>query len=495
MKKWLVLAIVLLAISGCSNELDEHAKGKDFSYVLNASGFDTASFVQQVETDVKTTTDRFAKADYFLILGRLTENKENLNLALDYYHRQLEFTEDDEEKAILYESIASIDGGRYYYLRAAESWRSVGNNFRAKVNFNLALGRGGAWKYDLKPLPEASVKHGADEITIGESGFLLTKDSLIVSQAERVTRDWLSYQIQNPYSENLLKTFSEKLTYTEEELQSETGWHEGARIAEMKDDGLKHKVAAGTILKKYEGKWYAPNEDGVFMFEVSEDKVLYPTTRFLADDIAMIVDTHGMSMIVEQAIRQKAEAVVACCDSEGKAKAAKYLSDKGIKVICNTDRFVPELIGLGTNVLGSAPFRKTDDGIEVGNRPITISKAEPIIVEDTVSNERGMPYYDTSARYFSRLEEMGVKLNVFTAEIDNFNQMGKVISKAKAKKANIVAARVFNSDDYNRLKSWLEMTTEHKAILFHSEAYPFGYKLSREFKSQVSFDDPNPVLQ
>ena len=44
------------------------------------------------------------------------------------------------------------------------------------------------------------------------------------------------------------------------------------------------------------------------------------------------------------------------------------------------------------------------------------------------------------------------------------------------------------------LKEWLEEDPRHKAILFHSEAYPYGYRLAREFRSQTTFDDPNPVL-
>ena len=38
------------------------------------------------------------------------------------------------------------------------------------------------------------------------------------------------------------------------------------------------------------------------MFEVPLDKVLYPTTRFFSDDLAVIMDTHGVNMLVEQAI-------------------------------------------------------------------------------------------------------------------------------------------------------------------------------------------------
>ena len=32
----------------------------------------------------------------------------------------------------------------------------------------------------------------------------------------------------------------------------------------------------------------------------------------------------------------------------------------------------------------------------------------------------------------------------------------------------------------------------NRLILFHSEAYPYGYKLYREFSKQVTFDDTMP---
>ncbi|MBU4242355.1 MAG: hypothetical protein KKF52_03925 [Nanoarchaeota archaeon] len=496
MKKWFIVLFLSILILGCAQtELDVPAKQYDFSSVIVNSGFDKNEFITNLEMQMKKEEDLFAKGDIALMLGRLKNNHELIFLAHDFYYRKIEFSNNWEEKAILFETIASLENSKYYYLRAADAWRKVGNKFRSKLALKLSFNSNLDLEFDLSELEDYSFDKKANEgIVIGNSQFELTKDDLIVSQTDRVTRDWLSYQLQNPFSNNILKTFSERLTYPEEELLPEIGWHEGARVSEIKDFGIEHKIATSTIVAKYDGKWYAPNEEGIFMFEVPEDKILYPTTRFFREDLAMVVDTHGINMLVDQAMNYKATAVIGCCDYPGKIKAAKYLSDKGLKVICNTDRFLPELMASGANVLGSAPFKISGDKLLFGDRPMEISLNEPIIVMDTVSEEYGMSYYDTPARYFSKLELEGIDLNIIPVEVNDFDQMDKVIMKARLKNSNIIAIRLFSLGDYKGVKKWLEEDSRHKAILFHSEAYPYGYKLAREFQSQTSFDDINPIL-
>ncbi|MFH0798225.1 MAG: hypothetical protein V1906_02320 [Candidatus Woesearchaeota archaeon] len=72
--------------------------------------------------------------------------------------------------------------------------------------------------------------------------------------------------------------------------------------------------------------------------------------------------------------------------------------------------------------------------------------------------------------------------------------MRNVIDKAEEIKANIIGVRIFNEDDYLNAKMWLQKDIKHKAVLFHSEPYPYGYMLAREFVAQTSFDDVNPVI-
>jgi hypothetical protein len=54
---------------------------------------------------------------------------------------------------------------------------------------------------------------------------------------------------------------------------------------------------------------------------------------------------------------------------------------------------------------------------------------------------------------------------------------------------------IFNSDDYGKVKDWLKEDESHKAVLFHSTAYPYGYKLINEFPQQTTFDDISPILR
>ena len=199
-------------------------------------------------------------------------------------------------------------------------------------------------------------------------------------------------------------------------------------------------------------------------------------------------------MHVEQEIRYTADTVLGCCDHPGKIQAAKYLSDKGINVICLTDRFVPDLLFSKANVLGSAPIKIKDNKAIIGAQPITINKNEKIIAMDIdESSIYAIQYYDTPARYFKNLEK-SIKLNIKYVKITNFNQMFKIIYAAESENATVIAVRVFNSNDYNAVKQWLEQDKSNKAILFHSVSYPYGYKLLKEFPKQTTFDDINPDI-
>ncbi|MFH0797831.1 MAG: hypothetical protein V1906_00305 [Candidatus Woesearchaeota archaeon] len=350
----IIMLVVLLAmLTGCTpTRIDPYSSYYDFNYVVNASGINKDTLSAGLYNNFKESKDMTIKGENFLIYGRINDEIRFVDVASDYFAKSEEIGS-REDRALMYETLASLLGSKYYHARAAWNWKLLKNEFRYRLNLDLALGHEINLTFAVEDMPAYSVQtHNPSKIKIGESDIVLSKDDVLVSQADRVTRDWLSYQIQDPESENLLSLFSESLTHSKENLMPEIGWHEGARIKEMKSiTEMKHIVATGTILAKKDGKWYAPNEKGVFMFEVPEDKVNYPTVRPFSENIVMAVDTHGINMIVEQAIRNNATAVMGCCDHPGKIKAAKYLSDKGVKVICNTDRYVPLLIGSGAKVL------------------------------------------------------------------------------------------------------------------------------------------------
>ncbi|MBI4153871.1 hypothetical protein HY501_00905 [Candidatus Woesearchaeota archaeon] len=491
------LVFAMLLLMGCTYTVDEYGLDKDFSGILKASGIDKGRFIEDIQRKLDGDLPLLERAELLLVLSRLDGKSETQVRMLDYYDRALEDTE-DEEKALVYETIAALTGSKYYHLRAAWKWKMLEDDFRARIHLDFAEGKHPALEFDVRPLdiPDVSVDGDISSLVIGESSLTLTKDDLLLSQADRVTRDWLTAEVGSAFQDTILTVFSEKWNYREEDLREDIGWHEGAFVKQAKEAGLQYKIGAGTLVAKRDGVWYAPNEKGIFMFEVPEDKILYPTTRFFTDRLALIMDTHGINVLVAQALRENATAVVGCCDHPGKIKAVKYLSDRGVKVICQTDRFLPDLLGEDVQALGSAPFEVSDGNLVLGNRPLVIQFSEKIVVENATADDYGLFYYDTPARYFMNLEhKLGLQLQVIYVTIDGFNQTFRVIEAAEEAQAEVIALRVFDRSDYSALKEWLLKSREHRAVLFHSSAYPYGKLIFQEFTEQVSFDDINPRFE
>jgi hypothetical protein len=477
--------------------IDRYSKKYDMTFTLNATNTNLDAYLGRLDKLLNESMSPFAKGDIYLILGRLIKNDNVICQAAEFYKNVSE--DNKEEKAIAYETLGSLNcdkNSNEYYVNASKLWKGLGNYFRADIDKNLAENEPLNIYYSISPLP--SIKDDPknwSSITIGSSYFLISDKDKILSQADRVTRDWLSNQLnQSPYGTNLLNVFSEQYTLPESELREDIGWHEGARINELKESGAQNLIASGTIVKKINNTWYAPDEIGIFRFEVPIDKVLYPTTRFLKEDLAVIVDTHGINMLVEQAIRNKATVVVGCCDNPGKIKAAKYLSDKGIKVICFTDKYLPLALGSGLQGLGSPPIKEINSSVLVGERSITINPSDKIVVMNVSSDKFAISYYQTPEIYFTNLQKL-IKINPIYLNITDFNQMSSVIDEAEKENANIIAVRVYNKNDYDSVKNWLLEDERHKAILFHSMAYPYGYLILKEFPSQTSFDDINPIIK
>lgn len=488
-------------IQSIMTELDRlnyygYAYGQNFSYVPDAAGLNVSWLSDHIEGEMDGPVSNFAKGDMLLTKGRVLGNLDYSCEALMYYDKVE--TSNPELEALIYETIASMRCGRNsmgYFLMAADIWDGLNNTFRAKLDRDLAYSRDLDLRFDTSEVESSGldIPPGFDTIIIGSSSFELDGSDILVSQVDRVNRDWLSGQMMYyPYSSQLLVTFSERLTYDEEELMADIGWHEGALIRTLEEAGVEHAIASGTVVAKSRGRWYAPNEDGVFMFEVPLDKVLYPTTRFLRDDVAIVVDTHGINMIVEQAITKGATVVIGCCDHPGKIKAAQYLSDKGIEVICPTDKYLPLILGSGASVLGSAPIRVLPNGVAiVGGQPIVIRRNDRIIAQNVSDYDSVQSYYDTPARYFSRFEEY-VDLDVTYFGMDANHSMQDLIDFADYADADVVAVRVFNSTDYAYVSDWLDDDKDHRAMLFHSVSYPYGRMLLEEYPAQTSFDDINP---
>jgi hypothetical protein len=475
---------------------DPYGQAHDFTYVLKAAGKNTSQFAQNLSLMLKGNLSDYARADIMLTLGRVTHDDAMICESLPFFDKSLE-SAGAGEKALIYETIASIDCGRNkkaFLLEASRQWGIMNKTARARLDESIAIGRKINLKFETGGIePELSAKN-ASSIIIGETGITLRPGDRVVTQADRVKRDWLGLQMeQDLFGSQILTTFSERLEYAPSELREDIGWHEGARMKELAESGIEPVIAYGTLVARLRDKWYASDENGIFSFEVPLDKLQYPTTRFLRDDIAVIMDTHGVNMLVEQAVQENADAVLSDCDHPGKVKAAAYLAEKGIPVICFPDKYLYLALGRNLSIVGSPPVEKKGEKVILGARPLQISAKETIIVMNATDLPYAIWYYQTPANYFSTLQS-ATPLKLEFVQVNGFNQMANVVRKAEMLKSNVIAARVFNSNDYEALKRWLFQSPKRKAILFHSSSYPYGYLLFKEFPEQTTFDDPNPVF-
>ncbi|MBS3107972.1 hypothetical protein J4468_03575 [Candidatus Woesearchaeota archaeon] len=488
-----MLFVLYTMISGHYPDYDTNYK-LDPNYVLNAAGIDKQEYINGFLSGIKTEDD-FALGDAYLILARLENNDNYYKLACGSFS---DFkTEDLEEKAILYETLASLncENKRKFYLeQAAEEWQNLNVTWRTELIKTIIRGKY-LLEFDKEEIERVLNLSNKNEITIGRTKIEVRKEDKVITQVDRVYRDWLGEQMnQNPFRGKFLTTFSERLNYNKTELREDIGWHEGARMKDLETSlGLKGNTATGTIVARSMEKWYAPDENGIFKFEVPLDKISYPTTRFLTEDIAMIVDTHGVNMLVEQTIRKNANIILSDCDHPGKIKAALYLSENGKKVICFPDRFVYLALGHNANLLGSPVFRLENDKMIYGDAKITLERGQKIVVTDAdVGKSYAIWYYTTPMLYFKEINKT-FNLEIIPAVVDDFFQTEKSFNLARENNAKVIATRVFNSYDYNEAKKWLEENKENKIILFHSTMYPYAILLMQEFEGRISSDDPNPI--
>ncbi len=483
---FLLLMIVLI---GCTDALvDPYTNYTEMLNIINFTDLDASLYLQDINSSFSGYDD-FAKGDYYLIQARLANQKEIACKAVAHYKAFV--PANDEEKAIVYETIGSLGCGedsRRYYKEAAKLWREMGNAFRAELDEKLAGSEEIVLTFSIPEIKQMQMPSFETGVVIGNSSLALGKNDIVLAEAERVSRDWLSGQIAHPYSEEILTVFSEKNALGAEELREDIGWHEGGRLKELQKGIGSYRIGTGTLAGQYNGRWYAPNEKGVFMFEIPYDKIAYPTTRFLRKNLALIIDVHGINMLVEQAMRSNSTAVMGCCDYPGKIAAAEYLANKGKKVLCFTDRFVPMLIGKNVSVIGSAPFEVTPAGVVIGNRPVLIAKDDIVVAQDVEDRSAAQQYYDTAARYFSYFP--GLKVINYTMRSNNDTYA--FVAFAKANSAGVIGGRVYSFDDYKAYQPWLQEDQNHRLALFHSMAYPYGKLLFEEFPNQTTFGDINP---
>jgi hypothetical protein len=337
--------------------------------------------------------------------------------------------------------------------------------------------------------PIKIVRHGRGEkdfqkIIIGRSAIKVNKNAIIKVQADRVTRDWLqAYNIKG--SPWILS------------IDSLTTWHEGQKIRELFDiTGAKISIVTGTIARRFEEGWFAPDAEGVYRFELSADKVVhFPSAIVIDDRTAIINDTHGISAIAWDSL--DADLAIGCGDAPGKMEAAYYLAESGVNVYVPTDRFIGTLIGTRTKgtIIGSAPVKKTADGAVIGDQVIVFDVNEPIVVSNS---QAGYPlrYYDTALRYFKELEKYtGKSMNIIPVEVVEYGKAGAVVDEARRVGARLIGMRVKSRYEHDALSSWLKEDRRNRVVLFHTAVYPDGYKLFYEFPEQTSFGDIHPEFE
>ncbi len=322
------------------------------------------------------------------------------------------------------------------------------------------------------------------KIIIGKSSIKITKEMRIKTQVDRVTRDWLSaYNISAPPSQ-----------FNKERI---VPWHEGEKVREILKLTTPNIIPVwGTVAKKFDNRWYAPDAKGVYRFRISEDKIYnYPSTIIIDENTVIMNDTHGINAIAWDSL--DADLVVGCGDLDGKVQAAYYLASHGVNVYMPTDRFVSLLIGTKTKgtIIGSAPVRKTSDGAIIGGQPISIRRDEPIMVTNTTA---GYPlqYYDTPYLYFKELEKyIGKELKIMPVDIAEYGKADKIVSRAKRAGVKVIGIRVASKEEYEAVSWFLRSDKSHRAVLFHSAVYPEGYRLFFEFPAQTTFGDINIAFE
>jgi len=378
-----------------------------------------------------------------------------------------------------------LDAGPAYAV-AAKAAKTSGRKFESEALAQMAAGTFVPQFGDVDIKTSITVPAGATTMTLGASYIEVMSGAHVGSQVDRVSRDWISMEI--PWWDLDHKNFNPADIIP---------WGEGVQTAEIASHVPRSVInpLTGTLVARHNGKWYAPDETGVFRFWVLDDKVQYPTTH-VDGEFGWIEDTHGISALVSQSLEFGDSFVIGCGDSEGKAKAAYYLATKGVNVMMPPDRYESLLLGYtGTKgkLIGTAPMRRVDGGIIIGAQPITFSLKEQFIVEDT-TRPYPLQYYDAPARYFRKLSTFVPQLNVTYVKVDDENQLPRLFEVAKLAGSNTIAVRISTSEEDEQLVMWLRSSILHRAILFHSSLFPYVEQIFSEYRTQVTFGDLRPTF-
>ena len=461
-----LLTFTVEAFSESKTDAVSWPAGFDFTYAIKGEGYSLEEFYQSYLTNIINSRieDTYGLALANLILGLVKKDPFYIVIARSLFAANYEISKNPKEKKLSELSLKyaeNILSGIYIKSLPA--------------------------KDTVKPIQVKKYgpsKKDFQKIIIGKSAIRVNKNSKIKVQVDRVTRDWLmAYNIK-----------SSPWVFSIEDLVT---WHEGKKIKELVDiTGAKVFPVTGTIVRRFGERWFAPDAEGVFRFEISEDKVLhFPSTIVIDDQTAITNDTHGISAIAWDSL--DADLVVGCGDSLGKMDAAYYLADRGVNVYVPTDRFIGTLIGIKTKglIIGSAPVKKNGDDALIGDQTIAFDVNEPIVVSNT-KGRYPLQYYDTPYRYFKELERyIGKPMNIIPVDVVEYGKASLVLDEAKKVGAKLIGIRVKSKPEHDAVYSWLKEDRSNRAVLFHTAVYPDGYKLFYEFPQQTSFGDIHPEFE
>ena len=399
-------------------------------------------------------------------------------------------TADDDPARALYaaEALAFTAGAcgadRVKAFRAAAARaQGASDPFKAAVYTAIAERRFVPQLGDATIERRLTIPKDATSYVLGASKIVVRPGTEVGAQVERTVRDWLSYQLvwdgaDRPVGKSALVT-----------------WHEGARLRDLLDATDASVVPlTGTLAVKHDGRWLAADGDGVFRYEVLEDKIQYPTT-LVAGEVALITDTHGISALVNSARRENVTLVVGCGDSIGKMNAAFALARSGVDVWYPCDRFAGEVLGYDAPgvLVGSAPVRREGDHAIIGDRPIRFEIEEMVVAED-FGGSGPLMYYDAPARYFRALAAL-VPIRIELVAVNDAGQSARVVDRAESAGAKVIGVRVQTAEDAAPVRKWLRASPSHRAVLFHSAPYAAGNALFGEFPGQTTFGDARPVFR
>ncbi len=440
--------------------------GFDFEEAIHAESLSTVDFVKRYRAAIADAgaTNVYGLALANLALGLLEEDVSNIWSARVLFAAAQAQSSDPKERRIAEKAVKYTDS----ILSGEYRKESITTDVVHHIDIGPAT-----------PAPATFSK-----IIIGRSALHVTRNAKIKTQVDRVIRDWLTgyNATQPPWP------FS---------ASNAVPWHEGTKLRELVAlTGASVTPVWGTKVRKFGNSWFAPDAEGVYRFELAEDKVLeFPTTIVLDDGDAIINDTHGISAIAWDSL--DADLVLGCGDHRGKVDAAYYLAQKGVNVYMPTDRFLSLLMGVPTKaaIIGSAPVKPSADGAVIGDQPIAIDVAEPIVV-CTATNVYPLRYYDTADRYFRTLATYaGRSLNITTIEVTRYGQGSGIVNEARKRGAKVIGARVISKAEHDVVAAWLKEDTSHRIVLFHSAVYPAGYRLFFEFPRQTAFGDIHPQFE